>query len=41
MLLDNFKKRCEQFAELGLPRIYSPSAATQRFMRSRFFRAGF
>jgi len=36
MLLDNFKKRCEQFAELGLPRIYSPSAATQRFMPDDF-----
>ena len=26
-LLDNFKKRCEQFASLGLTRLYSPSAA--------------
>jgi sugar phosphate isomerase/epimerase len=36
MLLDNFKKRCEQFAALGVPRIYSPSAATQRFTADDF-----
>ena len=35
-LLDNFKKRCEQFASLGLTRIYSPSAAMQRFMPDDF-----
>src|SRR6185436_435041 len=35
-LLDNFKKRCEQFASLGLPRIYSPSASMQRFMPDDF-----
>jgi 4-hydroxyphenylpyruvate dioxygenase len=35
-LLDNFKKRCEQFAALGLTTIYSPSAATQRFMPDDF-----
>jgi 2-keto-myo-inositol isomerase len=31
MLLDGFKRRCEQFASLGLTRIYTPSAATQRY----------
>jgi sugar phosphate isomerase/epimerase len=31
MLLDSFKRRCEQFATLGLTRIYTPSAATQRY----------
>ena len=31
MLLDGFKRRCEQFATLGLTRIYTPSAATQRY----------
>ena len=31
MLLDSFKRRCEQFAALGLTRIYTPSAATQRY----------
>jgi sugar phosphate isomerase/epimerase len=30
-LLENFRRRCEQFATLGLTRIYTPSAATQRF----------
>jgi len=30
-LLDAFKKRCEQFASLGLTRIYSPSASTEKF----------
>ena len=28
--LENFKKRCEMFATLGLSRIYSPTATTQR-----------
>jgi 2-keto-myo-inositol isomerase len=36
MLIDNFKRRCEQFKELGLTRIYAPSAATQRFMPDDF-----
>jgi sugar phosphate isomerase/epimerase len=31
MLLDGFKRRCEQFATLGLTRIYTPSAATDRY----------
>jgi 2-keto-myo-inositol isomerase len=31
MALENFKRRCEMFASLGLPRIYTPSAATQKF----------
>ena len=30
-LLDAFKKRCEQFASLGLTRIYSPSASTEKY----------
>ena len=30
-LLENFKKRCEMFAALGLTRIYSPTTTTQRF----------
>jgi sugar phosphate isomerase/epimerase len=29
--LENFKKRCEMFAALGLNRIYSPTATTQKF----------
>ena len=29
--LDNFKKRCEQFAMLGLTRIYSPTTTTEKF----------
>ena len=35
-LLDNFKTRCEQFATLGLKRIYSPSATTERFTAEDF-----
>jgi 2-keto-myo-inositol isomerase len=35
-LLDNFKKRCEQFATIGLKRIYSPSATTERFTADDF-----
>ena len=31
MLLENFRRRCDQFATLGLTRIYTPSAATRRF----------
>jgi 4-hydroxyphenylpyruvate dioxygenase len=30
-LLDEFRKRCEQFAALGLTRIYSPTPTTERF----------
>jgi 2-keto-myo-inositol isomerase len=29
--LENFKKRCEQFAMLGLTRIYSPTTTTEKF----------
>jgi 4-hydroxyphenylpyruvate dioxygenase len=29
--LDNFKKRCGMFATLGLTRIYSPTATTEKF----------
>src|ERR1700722_9120410 len=29
--LESFKKRCEMFATLGLSRIYSPTATTQKF----------
>lgn len=29
--LDELKRRCEQFAQLGLPRIYQPTAATAKF----------
>jgi 2-keto-myo-inositol isomerase len=29
--VENFKRRCDMFAELGLPRIYTPSAAMQKF----------
>jgi len=29
--LENFKKRCEMFATLGLTRIYAPTATTQKF----------
>ena len=36
MLLDEFKKRCEQFASLGLTRIYSPTATTQKFTENDY-----
>ena len=29
--LDNFKKRCEMFATLGLTRIYAPTTTTEKF----------
>jgi len=29
--LDNFRKRCEMFATLGLTRIYAPTTTTQKF----------
>jgi sugar phosphate isomerase/epimerase len=29
--VDNFKKRCEMFASLGLTRIYAPTGTTQKF----------
>jgi sugar phosphate isomerase/epimerase len=35
-LLDAFRRRCEQFAALGLTSIYTPSAATQRFTEDDF-----
>jgi sugar phosphate isomerase/epimerase len=34
--LENFKKRCEMFATLGLPRIYSPTSTTQRFTENDY-----
>lgn len=30
--LEEFRKRCEMFRELGLMRVYSPTGTTQRFM---------
>ena len=36
MLLDQFKGRCEQFATLGLTRIYSPTATTQKFTENDY-----
>src|SRR5688572_19808689 len=35
-LLENFRRRCEMFAALGLTRIYTPSAATMRFTQDDF-----
>ena len=35
-LLDDFKRRCEMFATLGLTRIYSPTVTTQRFVLSDY-----
>ena len=35
-LLDAFRKRCDQFAALGLTRIYTPSLATTRFTEDDF-----
>ena len=35
-LVDQFKRRCEQFASLGLTRIYSPTATTQKFTEDDF-----
>jgi sugar phosphate isomerase/epimerase len=35
-LLDAFKKRCEQFATLGLTRIYSPAPATERYTQDDY-----
>jgi 2-keto-myo-inositol isomerase len=34
--VENFKKRCEIFAALGLARIYSPSAATAKFTQDDY-----
>jgi 2-keto-myo-inositol isomerase len=36
MLLDQFKMRCEQFRTLGLTRIYSPTATTQKFTENDY-----
>ena len=33
-----FQKRCEQFAELGAPLVYSPCATTARFTPDDYFR---
>jgi len=35
-LLDDFRKRCEMFAALGLTRIYSPTATTEKFTRDDY-----
>ena len=34
--LENFKKRCEMFAALGLTRIYSPTGTTQKFTQDDY-----
>ena len=34
--VDNFKRRCDMFAALGLTRIYTPSAATQKFTQDDY-----
>lgn len=34
--LENLKKRCEMFAALGLTRIYSPTATTQKFTQDDY-----
>ncbi len=34
--LDNLKRRCQMFAELGLPRIYQPSIASAKFTLDDF-----
>jgi len=36
--LDAFKKRCEQFASLGLTRIYSPTPTTEKFTEEDYQR---
>jgi sugar phosphate isomerase/epimerase len=36
MAMENFKRRCEMFASLGLTRIYTPSAATQKFTQEDY-----
>ena len=36
MAIDAFKKRCEQFATLGLTRIYAPSATTTMFTQDDY-----
>jgi 2-keto-myo-inositol isomerase len=36
--LDAFKKRCEQFAELGAPLVYSPCATSSKFMTEDYVR---
>jgi 2-keto-myo-inositol isomerase len=36
--LDAFKKRCEQFAELGAPLVYSPCATAAQFMPDDYVR---
>jgi len=34
--VENFKRRCEMFASLGLTRIYTPSAAMQKFTQDDY-----
>src|ERR1700736_1856416 len=36
--IDAFKKRCEQFAELGAPLVYSPCATSAKFMTDDYVR---
>jgi 2-keto-myo-inositol isomerase len=36
--LDQFRKRCEQFAELGAPLVYSPCATTAKFTPDDYVR---
>src|SRR5688572_10988528 len=36
--LDGFRKRCEQFAALGLTRIYSPTPTTEKFTQDDYKR---
>ena len=35
-VLDNFKRRCEQFKALGLPRVYVPAGAIQKFTQDDY-----
>src|SRR5262245_48528217 len=37
--LDAFRRRCEQFAELGAPLVYSPCSTTARFTTDDYVRA--
>jgi 2-keto-myo-inositol isomerase len=37
--LDQFRKRCEQFAELGAPLVYSPCTTTAQFMQDDYVRS--
>jgi sugar phosphate isomerase/epimerase len=37
--LEAFRRRCEQFAELGAPLVYSPCATTARFVKDDYARS--